>query len=232
MTEPRIPSKRKLEKAGIRIVVGLPMPTNIHHVPFYHFWQIAKRGWDLVPKGYGRTDANRNLIASYLRQNKQYTHVCMLDTDHAHPHDIVETMARWVLEDRDRLVIGTLNFMRQAPYLPLIFEKDDQGRNVNMLQYERGLIPVTAMGHGAIMIDRRVFDILKPPWWAYGYNFADRDIYPSEDMFFCQECLAHGIDLWADTTVVTPHQGIMLVGEEAFHAYVVAQAHDGKNPQC
>lgn len=215
-------TKKQLEKRGIKIVVGVPMERTIAAAPFYHFWNIARHGWEIVPLVYGRTDANRNKMAYWLTHETDYTHIVMLDADHIHPDDIVQRLARWVVEDKTRLVIGGLNFRRTAPYDPCIFRFGDDGRLYPPIEWSQGLIPVDAMGTGCVIIARQVFEQMEPPWFAYGYNWANVNKYPSEDMFFSQQCRVHDIKMYCDTTTTSPHQGEMWIDEGAFRAFVRA----------
>jgi hypothetical protein len=218
----KIPTKRQLEKRGIKIVVGVPMERTFHNVPFLHFWNIARRGWELTPIIYGRTDANRNKMAAWLRDETDFTHICMLDGDHAHPEDIVERLAVHVLRDPKKLVVGGLNFRRTAPYDPCVFRYGDDGRLHPPISWEDGCIPVDAIGAGCILISRKVFEQVEPPWWAYGYNWAHINKYPSEDMFFSQQMRVHDIQIWCDTTTTSPHMGDMYIDANSFQAFIKA----------
>lgn len=221
---PKIPTRRTLLKAGIRIIVDVPKERVIHNVPFVNFWNIAKRGWDLVPRTYGRTDANRNQCGHFMLENTKYTHVCMLDSDHAHPEDIVERLARWVLKDPDKLVVGGLNFRRTPPFDPCMFQMGQDSKLYPPLEWS-GCVPVAAVGTGCVLISRKVFETMrpqegKPPWFAYGYNWHHLGIYPSEDMFFAQLCRENGIQHWCDTTTTSPHMTEAYITEQHFRNFI------------
>jgi hypothetical protein len=216
---PPIPTRAQLEQAGIRIAVGIPMERNVQDAAFLGFWQIARRGWPLVDHLYGRTDANRNKIASALVRS-DFTHVFMLDLDHIHAPDIVEHHARWVLDDPDKLVVGGLHFRRGEPFEPCAFVYGPDGDLHAPADWEPGLYKVGAIGHGSILISRKVFEQLPKPWWAYTYQFASDDSYPSEDMFFCSRCRQAGIDLWCDTTITSPHLITNTVDESTFRTWL------------
>jgi hypothetical protein len=218
---PAIPSRKELERRGVKIVVGIPMERTFNNSAFFHFWHIARRGYPITPFVYGRTDLNRNKMAWWLANDgKEYTHIVMLDADHLHPEDIVERLARWVLQDRSRLVVGGINFRRTQPFDPCIFRWNAEGKMQAIEQWEPGLVEVDAIGHGCILISRKVFEKLEPPWWAYGYNWADQNAYPSEDMYFCQVLRAAEIKMWADTTTSSPHLTDMVVHEGTFRNYI------------
>jgi hypothetical protein len=216
---PQVPTRKQLERRGIKIAIGIPMERTFSSSAFFHFWQVAAKGWPITPFVYGRTDLNRNKMAWWLKHEaKDYTHIAMLDADHLHPGDIVERLARWVLQDRSRLVVGGVNFRRTQPFDPCIFRWDEQGFMEVITDWEPGLIEVDAIGHGCILFSREVFEQVEPPWWAYGYNFAEQNQYPSEDMYFCQLMRQSGIKMWADTTTSSPHLTEAVIQEHNFRA--------------
>jgi len=220
MKIPKAPTRAKLEKAGIRIVVGVLKERAIMDDAFLQFWDIAKRGYDQLPFLYGRTDEIRNRMGDALLKSN-YTHVCMLDSDHIHAADIVEHLARWVLQDRRRLVVGGLNYRRTAPYDPCIYRAID-GHLTGLTEWEQGLIPVDGLGTGCILISREAFETLEPPWFAYGYEYAQEGIYPAEDLYFSIRARNAGINLYCDTTVTSPHIGKMYIDSRMWRGYLKA----------
>ena len=219
---PKTPTPRKLRRAGIHIAVYVPMAKEgVGAEAFVHLWDIARRGYQIPPFLGGRTDANRNHVAHWMLkpERRRFTHVAMLDADHVHDEDIIEQMARWVLADRSKLVIGALNFRRTPPHDACLFQPDEEGKLHSMTSWPKGLIRTPLMGHGSLLVSRKVFERLAPPWWAYPYNMAEQGAYPAEDSYFCYNCVQHDIDLWCDTTITSPHLGTMFVDERLFHAY-------------
>lgn len=220
-----VPTRDELEAAGIRIAVGIPMERNITDWSFIHFWQIAKRGWHLIDHVYGRTDINRNRIGKWLLDHPEYTHVMMLDLDHLHAPDIVERLAAWVLDDPSRLVVGGLHFRRAAPFDPCAFLFGPDGHLHAPVEWQPGLMEVHAIGHGTILIAREFFERVPEPWWAYTYEAVERNVFPSEDMWFSYVCRQNGVKMWVDTTVTSPHLIFNLVDADTFHRFIA------ENPQ-
>lgn len=225
---PSVPPRATLDRAGIRIAVGIPLERNCSDMAFVNFWNIARRGWPLIERLYGRTDVNRNTFAKALLQSKA-THLVMLDLDHAHPPDIVERLARWVLQDRTRQVVGGLNFRRGEPYDPCAFIMGEDGELHAPADWPQGLIEVDAIGHGALLVSREVFERLEPPYWAYSYAHVDREIYPSEDMYFSWLCKEAGIKLWCDTMTTSPHLITGVIDESVFRSWLADNPDKIKN---
>ena len=216
---PQVPTKEKLEEAGIKIAVALPLERTMQDAAFLHFWAIAMHGWSLFARTYGRTDLNRNEFAKTLLES-EYTHVMMLDTDHLHNPNIVEQHAKWLLQDVDKYqVIGGIHFRRGEPFDPCAFLKNKDGKLYAPVEWPKGIMKVDAIGHGSILISRKVFEAIKPPWWAYTYDTASWK-FPSEDLYFSHLCNVAGIDLWCDTTITSPHIIQSSVDENAFRLFL------------
>lgn len=217
---PPIPTKAELEAAGIKIVVGIPMPGYITDFAFVHFVEIFRKGWPNIDHLYGRVDSNRNRMAKALLEKTDATHILMLDADHLHPPDVVEHLARWVLDDPGRKIVGGLHFRRGAPYEPCAFVYGADGDLHAATEWDQGLVEVHAIGHGSILIAREVFETMEKPYWAYTYNHADRDIYPSEDMYFSFNARQAGFKMYCDTTQTSPHMIHGLVDEQVFRQWL------------
>ena len=214
---PKVPTVRQIKRAGLNIVAFVPMArAGVVPDSFVAFWKIAQKGFDFLETKAlaGRTDVNRNQAGHLMRENDKYTHVLMMDADHRHDADIIGKHARWVIEDRSKLVIGTLNFRRTFPFYACLFQPDDEGRLRSMEEWPRGLVRTPLMGHGSILIAREIFEQLDPPWWAYPYNHAAQASYPAEDTYFCFNLVRHEIDMWCDTTITSPHLSSVAITAE------------------
>lgn len=214
---PDIPTRETLERAGIRILVGVLLERSLSDLAFINFWEIARRGYPLIDSPYRRADVHRNEMADVLLKS-DYTHLCMLDSDHMHPSDIVERLARWFMQDSTRLVIGGLNFRRAEPFDPCIFVRCEDGKLRPPFNWPARLFQVDAMGMGSILIHRKLFETLSYPWFAYAY--PERGAFPSEDMFFSNMCGARDVALWCDPSAVSPHLGQTAIHEAHFRQWV------------
>jgi hypothetical protein len=198
---------------------GVPSPDIL-----FDLIAIAQRGHPFVRIPYTRTDLARNSLAEHLLSEERFTHVLMLDADHRHPHDIVERLSRWVIEDPSRQVVAGLAFRRGAPFDPCMYMEADNGQ-VYVPDEWQGLLRVDLAGTAAMMISREVFERIPRPWFAFDYSGAAKREYPGEDMWFCRRCKEHGIPIWVDTTTVSPHLIENWVTEGTFRSYLeVAKA--------
>lgn len=203
-----------------RILVGIPLERSVSHASkvFWPFVAIARKCPAFLQMPYTRTDVYRNKAAVELLKT-DFTHLLMLDLDHIHPQDIIERLAKRVIENPDIQVIGGLNFRRSEPYEPCAFIQDKEGMAYALANWAPGLIKVDVLGTGSILIAREVFEQLEPPWFFNPYVGVWENRWPGEDTGFCTKCREAGIDMWVDTTVTSPHINDYLVDETMYRAY-------------
>jgi len=173
---------------------------------------------------YTRTDLARNTAAMKLLES-DFTHLLMLDIDHAHPFDIIPRLARWFLMDKyipengirkNIQVVGSLNFRRSYPHDPCchLFGKD--GNIYAPVAWTDGLLKVDAIGTGSVMIAREVFEIMPPPWFYNVYERTWENVFPGEDMGFSRNCNKYGIGMYVDTTTTSEHITTKKIGVDDF----------------
>ena len=204
-----------------RVLVGILLERTISHADevFFPFLHIAAQAPAMVKHPYGRTDVVRNNMATELLKS-DYTHLLMLDLDHAHPENVIQLLSRWVLMDADKYeVIGGLNFRRSAPYEPCCFYTNEKGIFAPAEWDAGALLKVDAIGTGSILISRRVFERLEPPWFYNIYDDVWRNNWPGEDIGFSHKCRQNGIEMWVDTECTSPHITNGRVDESTFRRY-------------
>lgn len=219
---PPIPTRRQLERAGIRIAVGIPLGYSVSDAAFNYLWGVAQRGWPLIAdRHYGRVDVHRNEFAKALLAS-DYTHLAMLDTDQLHQPDVIEHLARWILLDKQQCqIVSGLHFRRGAPFDPLCFEYDKEADTFRApVEWPIGLIEADVIGHGSVIIAREVFETLPEPWWAYSYQKTSEGKYPSEDVYFCAKARNAGFRIFVDTTQTSDHLTTAQISEESFRRWL------------
>ena len=223
----RGPQQEPTTTKKITPAIGIPVERYMSTRAFLRFWQIAQQGFPLLARNYSRCDIHRNDYGRSMLNHPEFSHLIMLDSDHIHPADVVQRLAQSVAQHPDKLVIGGLNFRRTTPFDPCIFKADGEGALRQPATWGAGLLQVDILGHGCIIIAREVFERIPPPWWKYEYHgdYSDSSKeypFPSDDVGFSLLCAKHGIKLWCDTTLTSPHIGEILVGPEPFQEYLAA----------
>lgn len=211
------------EWAYPRVIVAPLLERSLSYADkvFWPLISIAQSNPVFLKKGYQRTDLARNGAAIELLKS-DFTHVLMLDIDHEHPEDIIQRLAKWVLLDDNVWVVGALNFRRGAPFDPCVYYYGDDDTVYAPYDWEQGLMECDVLGTGSILIDRRVFEAIEPPWFTYDYSSAWKNHWPGEDISFSKRCREAGINLYVDTTTTSPHMIDGKVDESTFRAYARA----------
>lgn len=191
-----------------RILVAFLLERTISYADlvFPAILQIAAQGPVILNMPYQRTDLARNRASMELLKSN-FTHLLMMDIDHVHPADIIQRLARWVVKDPKKYqVVGGLNFRRSEPYDPCAYRIGQDGSMWTIAwEKEDEILEVDRLGTGSILIAREVLETIPPPWFVNDYSQAWRDAWPGEDIAFSKKCKEHGIPMWVDLTVTSPH---------------------------
>ena len=220
-----------------RVAVFIPypiaMPEPAEVLP--HIIEIARTGVNFLYHQHDRQDVVRNRIAEQLLKSN-YTHVLMLDSDHKHPVDIVQRMARWGIQDPKRLVIGGLYFNRRPPFEPCAWGKGEDGSMERLIDWQQGLVHgIELCGTAVMLIAREVFEQVERPWFFYDYQYypdmKEDFMFPTEDIGFCKKVRAAGIEIYLDTTIDAPHGRTDWVTEKTYRTFaqMAQQMTEAKN---
>jgi hypothetical protein len=194
----------------MKIALGIPLSWPFCHSDFVDSWTLLIM--DALNKGYrievirsssGDIAAMRNSIV-YAAQEKNCSHLLFLDTDMIYPKDTIERLLK-----RDLDIVGALTFKRYPPFNPLMM-KGEERKLQYIYPYDEGLVKVTATGSGCLLINMKVFDSVKKPWFEWVH---DNDGPVGEDVGFCYKAGRAGFDIFVDTTVKTIHICMMGVDE-------------------
>ena len=189
-----------------RILLHIPLERTLDTTTFYHFWQIAARGWPLIKMPPGRLDVQRNQAFATLQQSDA-THLAMLDSDMMHAADTIDRLAQHVIDDPTRHVVGGLYFNRHRDGMAANASHMVDGEIVPLTEWDQGLMEVTSLAGGCLLIAREVVDHVPPPWYAYTYPITDdgRVGMPGTDVQFSALMRKHGVKMWLDTTLTSRH---------------------------
>jgi hypothetical protein len=184
-----------------------------------------------------RVDRNRDaMVKDFLAHPDKPEWLLMLDSDMEHVPNVGQRLAA-----HKKDIVGALYFHRGKLHDPLAFGQpdftpDEWGRLTltwapirdEVYDYLRkarvpyrdaalaidglsGLIDVSAIGTGAMLIHRGVLETMKPPWFEYitGGN--------SEDMIFCYNAIEkYGYQVWCDMATISGHYAFVPMGFAQF----------------
>lgn len=132
-----------------------------------------------------------------IHDDKPFTHFMWLDSDHVFDRDLFCQLARHFAKPEIDM-ISALYFNRNEPHLPVVYVKDG-GPSVYthypLIEVPNCLCEVDAVGFGAIMTKREIFETMPDPW----FHMTGRDgSHIGEDMSFCVHAKEAGFRLFLD----------------------------------
>jgi len=207
-----------------RILVGIPLERTISHADqvFFNFLEIATQGPAFIDQKYGRIDVTRNMMVKALLESN-YTHLLMLDLDHIHPTNIIQRLARWIIVDPSIQIVSGLNFRRGAPFDPVMGSESSSSKDRKLVaSWPQGLLRSREVGGASLLVSRKVFETIEPPWFYNIYTEVWQNSWPGEDIGFSRKCSAANIEMFVDTTTTSPHCTDALITEETYRAYLAA----------
>lgn len=199
------------------IAWGICMEKYVNHQFWPNFFRMKRQANDyIITMAQARTDLARNEIVKKFLEKRECTHLMFLDSDQLfNPETVPMLMAT------KKQVVGCLYFHRQAPYQPHMYRWDTKTTTpagepicVAITDWEEGsLVQCDAIGTGGLLIERGIFDVIKPPWFEYGGQ------WDSEDITFCRKLTKAGVPVFCDTSCESAHIGEVLIGRNQFRMH-------------
>lgn len=125
--------------------------------------------------------------------------ILFLDSDIQFPSNVVDK-----LNSHNKDIVGATYSTRYPPYQTVAFTNPDNIKD--RLDVSSGLHKIWAIGMGCMLIDKNVFNTLPKPWFNHEYNKID-DTFSGEDIYFCNQAMHHGVDVWIDADIKLAHIG-------------------------
>jgi hypothetical protein len=158
----------------------------------------------------------RNIIVGQFLESDA-EHLFMVDSDIAFNADDVIRLLAW---NQTKPVVAGIGVARKKE--KVFFSMLDQDEENNIQMDKMGLVKAKRVGTGFIMIQRKVFEVLREdhPEWMYHDQNTDKDLYSffdfkstpdgyiGEDYVFCDRAREHGFTVWIDPTIKLGHMGV------------------------
>lgn len=160
--------------------------------------------------------ARNQIVEFFLSSERRFTHLLMIDSDTIPPVDAVERL----LSHKQPVVTGLTPILayKDDGYETydnafVEVERDGTGKvtKTHVAARNSGLQEVFRCGASCLLIERKVFESMVPPYFVFETNPENTSHVRSEDIQFCDRVRGHGFAIHADTEVVCQHyKDIML----------------------
>jgi GT2 family glycosyltransferase len=193
------------------ILVGIPHRTDLVNARLLTavvamLFEAAGAGFKLeLHQVFGnRLDDVRNRIVRYFLSDPHGTHLLFLDDDTLPPPDAVQKLVA-----RKLPIVSGLYNERNEPHRPIIFDApvNEKGELSLKWRHQRReevppetLLECDVIPAGILLVERRVFEDLKPPWFH-----TEKSQEVGEDVYFSLHARRHGYKIHIDTGVDCVH---------------------------
>lgn len=153
-------------------------------------------------------DWARNELARAVKEyvnpvtGEKFSHILWLDSDHTFNPDLACHLARH-MADPYVDAVSALYFARTGSTLPVVYVKDlsdNEFKHFPLVWPPEELFECDAVGFGAILMKRDVFDRVPEPWFTLDYRSG-------EDIAFCVQAKKHGVHFFCDGRYTLGHIG-------------------------
>lgn len=134
----------------------------------------------------------RNLLAQAALKD-QADYLLWLDTDMIVPSNLIKKLLSHKVD-----IVAANYSTKYKPRRSVAF-LDDTDLD-KRLEKTTGLHTVDAVGFGAILISKKVFEDLKMPYFNFEYNY-NKNTFTGEDIYFCKRARAAGYKIYIDADI-------------------------------
>ena len=176
---PRVPS----------VLIGVPCSDTGRYSDFAESLSNLRRPDSSVIRfavGTWRHYARNHLAKMALTEGFDF--LLMIDDDHVFGAGLLDDL---LAHDVD--IVGALCLQRAEPYSPFCFSHEHNGvyETLDLHKHEPVLTEVAAVGTGAMLIRRSVFEAMPEPWFTVTQDSG-------EDMLFCKAAREAGFKIHCD----------------------------------
>jgi glycosyltransferase involved in cell wall biosynthesis len=158
---------------------------------------------------------NRNeAVMKAKKFNADY--IMFLDADMQHPPDIVYKLMKHQLP-----VVSGIYYHQSPPHFPVIYKHKEGIQYTHYCDYPKDVIfPVDLVGMGCLLLDTRVLENIKLPYFGYRTNAKTGIVEGTEEVIFCEKIKEQGYDIMIDPTIQCSHLALEDVTHTSFDMYM------------
>jgi hypothetical protein len=202
----------------MRIAIGIPVfqnyPPEVAHDymrMLYHFGRrMPEHDFFLIPKSKSEQFRARNAIVTTALQFA-CDYLLFLDDDHIfdwkevpdhNNYDFLKTLL-----EHDKDIVGALYYHRTGQYRPVLMKHTGEpGKQYTFMtddDIKGELQRVDVQGGGVMLINMKIFDKLKPPYFEPEMQTDGDNL--GTDIQLCRKATEAGFEVWCDTSIVVGH---------------------------
>lgn len=199
---------------NVKLAIASPLSHNSIPLPFFESYLAMVKPYKhmfLHAGGYQGVDHMRNqLIDGAIKYD--CTHILFLDIDHRH-HP--ETISK--LFSHNKPIVSGLSYMRVEPFEPCMFTGMINKYETIREWEENSLIEVDSVGAACLLVDMKVFNKIKWPYFCFLPNPVPEIPYSiGEDVVFCNKLKQAGYKIYIDTSCTNHHIGQIEVNGDVY----------------
>lgn len=156
--------------------------------------------------------ARNNLVRKFLVENPYAEFLLFYDTDIVPPPDALRKLMGYKAD-----IISGLYHQKRPPFYPLLMRKHTslQRGYMTVIRWVEGkVVEVDATGLGFMLVHKRVFQKVDPPWFWFD---TERNI--SEDFNFCAKAKENGFKVYVDTSIILGHLAHLTINLDTYRMY-------------
>lgn len=154
------------------------------------------------------------------------SHVMWFDSDMVFAPDTLEKLMA-----HDKMFVSGVYYKRTGTYEPVVYEEikhhdDGRAEAISFKDYPTdGIFKAAGVGFGCVLLKTELLLEMGAEFhdWFTPYNRM------GEDLSFCDRTIKLGHDIWVDPSVQCGHVGQIVVTDQFYKAYKVAEANNVKS---
>jgi len=191
------------------VVVGIPHTGSIHMEFAEKVYSALKQPSPVFDKSIITSrglplDCTRNQLVQTMLNDKNATHIFFIDTDVVPEGMGINQLIETLLACDYPIASGLYRAHQKQGFNFAMWLRDNTAPTLQFIpvqQWTGNWIEVDTIGCGCVLIQRRVFEEMPPPWFVWD----DMKSIPSEDFAFCLKAAQFGFKPRVLTTARCSH---------------------------
>lgn len=198
----------------MKILIAVPTYETIYPDTYQSIWNMDKCGHEChfeFIRGYDVASARSMICAKAVEGG--YDYVFMVDNDVVLPKETLKYLTENIKPVQLGIYPHRPKDMKSYDGRTVIFKNDEDGWTKNyysdelqkLMDQGEYKVPIHGGGMGCALISTDVIGKMRFPYFCWVHSLNNRKKELSEDLYFCEQCRALGIQIYTDTRVRCGH---------------------------